>query len=55
MRTEIEIKEKYNQVSEDLNKYKKLSLENPSNKDFLSDVDSLSRRKVFLEWILGLR
>ncbi len=55
MRTELEIKERLKEVKDDLKRYKDLSLVNPDNIDFKSDVDFLRRRKVNLEWVLGLR
>jgi len=54
MRTELEIKERLQEVTDDLKKYKDLSLANPDNLDFKSDVDFLKRRKINLEWVLGL-
>ena len=55
MRTELEIKERLQEVTDDLKKYKDLILANPDNLDFKSDVDFLKRRKINLEWVLGLR
>lgn len=55
MRAELEIKERLQEVTDDLNKYTDLSLANPDNLDFKSDVDFLRRRKIILEWVLGLR
>ena len=54
MRTELEIKERLQEVTYDLKKFKDLSLANPDNLDFKSDVDFLKRRKIDLEWVLGL-
>lgn len=55
MRTELEIKEKLQEVTDDLNRYEDLSLANPDSLDYKSDVDFLKHRKVLLEWVLGLR
>ena len=55
MRTELEIKKRLQEVTDDLKKFKDLSLANPDNLDIKSDVDFLKRRKINLEWVLGLR
>ena len=55
MRTELEIKERLQEATDDLKKFKDLSLANPNNLDIKSDVDFLKRRKINLEWVLGLR
>ena len=54
MRTELEIKERLQEVTNDLKKFKDLSLASPNNLDIKSDVDFLKRRKINLEWVLGL-